>query len=168
MIACSSHSNHAIRFSFLISILYGKWGCGNNVRSRERVGLNSKTEPFFTLAFRVVPEVFVVFFGCFGDVVFGVDATFDRFVSKDRCVLTLVSLLDVSIFLFFTFEVVLDERFEVVFGVLVEDAFFRVVFVPGDVEASVFVLRDINHLWVNSGVVSSIILWDARIVNHLI
>ena len=138
--------------------------------SRDRVGLNSKTEPFFTLAFRVVPEVFVVFFGCFGDVIFGVDATFDRFVSKDRWVLTgaFVSLLDVFVFLFFTFEVVLDERFEVVLGVLVEDAFFRVVFVPGDVEASVLVLRDINHLVVNSGVVSSIILWDARIVNHLI
>ena len=106
--------------------------------SRDLVGGLMETEPLDFRVWRVVPEVVVVFFRRFGDV-----AAAFRFVSKDCCVFT--SFVGVVLFRLGFVEVVLDERLEVVFGVAVEDTFLRVVFVPGDVEASVLVLRDINH-----------------------
>ena len=106
--------------------------------SRDLVGGLMETELLDFRVWRVVPEVVVVFFRRFGDV-----AAAFSFVSKDCCVFT--SFSGVVLFCFGFVEVVLDERLEVVLGVGVEDTFFRVVFVPGDAEASVFVLRDINH-----------------------
>lgn len=93
--------------------------------SRERVGGLIETELLRFRVWRVVPEVVVVFLVCFGDV-----ALAFRFFVKDCCVFTSSSC--VVLFCLSFVEVVLDERFEVVLGVGVEDAFFRVVFIPGD------------------------------------
>lgn len=93
--------------------------------SRERVGGLIETEPLCFRVWRVVPEVVVVFLVCFGDVALAL-----RFFVKDCCVFT--SFVCVVVFCFGFVEVVLDERFEVVLGVGVEDTFPWVVFVPGD------------------------------------